>query len=186
MKQELHALKYRWKNQETCFRLQDLCERLDVDYRDARYICERALLPEGVAREPGRGNHRRLTPAQAVWLGMVLKLKACGINTPKAAQITAFASRIQEFSCNGGWDPEFAPLSGVFETQHRWYFDVGDARHVRFVTDSCPSKEGLFEMPWVDMVSRKTVPNAAPIICIRIDISALARCLRTLPKNDQK
>ena len=52
-------------DQAPCFRLQDLCERLGLSYRDARYICEKGWLPAGVDREPGLGNHRWLTPAQA-------------------------------------------------------------------------------------------------------------------------
>jgi hypothetical protein len=182
----LKMMKHRWKDQEGCFRLQDVCGRLGVSYRDARYICEKSWLPEGVEREPGRGNHRWLTPAQAVWLGIVLKLKAAGLKTSKAAQIAAFATRVQEYSCNGGWEPGFAPLSGVFETQRRWYVEVGDMRHVRFVSDAYPSKEGLFETPWVDMTKRRTVAASDPIVCIRIDISALARLLQTLPKRQGK
>jgi len=75
-------------NQPTIhFRLHELCERLEVSHRDARCICERGWLPASVDPEPGRGNHRRLTPAQAVGLGIVLKLKVCGVQTPKAARI---------------------------------------------------------------------------------------------------
>lgn len=179
----MKVLKGRWKQQQACFRIQDLCNRLNVSYRDARYICEKAWLPEGVEREPGRGNHRRLTPAQAVWLGIVLKLKAAGVKTGMAAKITAFASRIQEYSCNAGWDWRFAPLNGDFSTDHRWYVEVGDMRFVRFVTDAYPSKQGLFETPWVEMDSHQAAKEAQPIVCTRVDISALARLLQELPRN---
>lgn len=176
----MKALDERWKQQQACFRIQDLCDRLNVPYRDARYICEKAWLPDGVEREPGRGNHRRLTAAQAVWLGIVLKLKASGVQTAMAAKITAFACRIQDYSCNAGWDWRFAPFSGAFATEHQWYVEVGDMQFVRFVTDAYPSQPGLYQTPWVHMDSRREARQAQPIVCIRVDVSALARLLHSL------
>src|SRR5262249_37301211 len=116
------------------FQLRELCTRLGVSYRDARYVCEKGWLPAGVAPQPGRGNHRQLTPAQAVWLGIVLRLKACGLTTRAAARVAARAERVRGMTRNLGWDWPFAPFDGALETDRRWYLEVGDVRLVRFVT----------------------------------------------------
>jgi hypothetical protein len=160
--------------------LQELCARLGVSYRDARYVCEKGWLPSGVDPEPGRGNHRRLTPAQAVWLGIVLKLKACGVRTGKAARIAAFADGVKGPARTLGWDWPFSPFDGAFQTEHRWLIEVGDMRFVRFLTDANPSREGLDPLPWVELDSRRPAPQAAPIVSLQIDLSALARLLQGL------
>jgi hypothetical protein len=121
------------------FRLQELCQRLNVSYRDARYICEKEWLPADVARDPGRGNHRKLSPRQAVWLGLVLKMKACGVRTERAARIAAFAERIKDLTRNLVWDWTFSPFQGAFDTKHLWIIEVGDMRFIRFLTDANPS-----------------------------------------------
>jgi hypothetical protein len=169
------------ENPTTRFRLQELCQRLNVSYRDARYLCEKNWLPAGVAREPGRGNHRQLNPRQAVWLGIVLKLKACGVRTEMAARIAAFAERIKGMTRNVGWDWQFSPFDGAFSTAHQWFIEVGDMRFIRFATDANPSRACLDYTPWVDMDSRKLAADAAPIIRIQVDLSALARLLCDLP-----
>jgi hypothetical protein len=168
---------------DTFFQLQDVCRLLDVGYRDARYLCEKNWLPRGVAREPGRGNHRQLTAAQAVRLGIILKLKACGMHAPMAAKIADFAERIRGLTRNLVWDWQFSPFDGALDTEHRWYIEVGDMRFVRFVTDANPSKVGLHEMDWVDIATRKDAKDATPIVCVRVDISALARLLNSRPRS---
>jgi hypothetical protein len=169
-------------HQSVRFQLQDLCRRLEVSPRDARYLCERSWLPEGVDREPGRGNHRQLSARQAVWLGVVLKLKGAGIKTPLAARIGAFVENIRSVTRNLGWDWTFAPFDGAFDTDHQWYMEVADTRFIRFVTDANPSKAGLGELPWIDMETRQHAPDRLPIVCIRVDVSALARLLRGCPQ----
>jgi hypothetical protein len=162
------------------FRLQDVCQCLGVSYRDARYLCEQNWLPEGVDREPGRGNHRQLTAAQAVWLGIVLKLKASGVNARMAAQVAAFAEGIRGLTCNLVWDWRFSPFDGAFDTDHRWFVEVGDMKFIRFVTDAYPSCSGLHETEWVEMDGRRPAKDAVPFVCIRVNISALARLLQDL------
>jgi hypothetical protein len=164
-------------------RLQELCQRLNVSYRDARYICERNWLPAGVAREPGRGNHRHLSPRQAIWLGIVLKLKACGVRTEKAAGIAAFAERVKGLTRNACWDWPFSPFDGAFDTSHQWLLEVGEMRFFRFVTDANPSHVGLHYTPWVDMDSRQLAADVSPIVRLQVDLSALARMLRDLPRE---
>jgi hypothetical protein len=168
--------------QNMSFQMQELCQRLAVPYRDARYICERNWLPLGVERDPGRGNHRQLTAAQAMWLAVVLRLKVAGVKTPMAVRIAAFAERIRGMTRNLGWDWEFSPFDGALRTTKRWILEAGDMRYVRFLTDANPSKQGLDEMTWVDMKSRKPVPQAAPVVCTRVDLSALARLLQDRSK----
>jgi hypothetical protein len=161
------------------FGLQELCQRLNVSYRDARYICEKEWLPDDVAREPGRGNHRKLSPRQAVWLGLVLKMKACGVRTENAARIAAFAERIKGLTRNLVWNWQFSPFEGAFDTEHLWMIEVGDMRFIRFLTDANPSRQGKLEAtPWVDMHSYQLAADAAPIIYMRADLSALAQRLQ--------
>ena len=159
--------------------LGELCRRLDVSYRDARYVLEQGLLPAGVDAEPDRGNHRRLTPGQAFWLGIVLKLKESGIKAPLAAKIAEFARRgVKGVSMNIAWDYRFSPFDGHLETEFQWYIDVGDLVHVRVVTDSRPGNRGLYEFPWCCMDRSATPDGFRPTITIRVDISLIARRLR--------
>jgi hypothetical protein len=159
--------------------LGELCRRLDVPYRQARYVLERGLLPEGVDPSPDRGHHRRLTPAQAFWLGIVLRLKLAAVQTPLAARVADFAARaVRAVSRNANWDPRFAPFAGDLETQYRWYVDVGDLRYIRLVTDSCPSWDGLYEFPWLHVDRPEEAPGAAPAVLIRVDLGLIARRLR--------
>ena len=73
----------------------ELCERLDVSYRDARYVLEEGILPKGVDENPGKGDHRDLTNDQAFWLAIVLLLKASiasFTSTPTNASIAGRAN----------------------------------------------------------------------------------------------
>src|SRR3954452_17783240 len=119
--------------------LGELCRRLDVPYRHARYVLEEGILPEGVESEPERGHHRQLTPAQAFWLGIVLKLKQSAVKTPLAARIADFARlAVRSVSQNLAWDPRFSPFDGGLATEGRWYVDVGDLAYIRLATDTNP------------------------------------------------
>src|SRR5580765_7297437 len=113
---------------ETGMKLQDLCERLGVEYDEARYTLARGILPKGIEADPGRGNHRLFDSSQAFYLAIVLKLKAAGINTPLAGKIAEWSRHVQSKSVNLGWDRSFAPFAGKLLTQHQWFIDVGDAR----------------------------------------------------------
>lgn len=161
------------------YRLGDLCRLLEVSERHARYVCERGILPHGMAREPGSGNHRDLHAGQAFWLGIVLKLKAVGLRTKAATDIAEWATRVKGMTKNLVWDHGFSPFDGALESEHRWYLDVGDLRYVRFATDANPSKHDIVhEETWVDGKSRRLAPTAAPVVWIRVDLTALARLLR--------
>jgi hypothetical protein len=77
-----------------------------------------------------------------------------------------------------GWDWRFSPFHGAFDTEHSWFIEVGDQTYIRFVTDANPSKQGLDEMPWVDMSTRQKARGVSPIVSVRVDLSALARLLK--------
>jgi hypothetical protein len=165
------------------FQMQDLCRRLGVPVRDARYVCEKNWLPPGVPQDPGRGNHRLLTPRQAMWLGIVLKFKAAGIKTPLAVRVAAFAESIRGMSKNLVWDWKFSPFDGALDTDHRWNVEVGDQRYIRFVTDANPTEPGLHEMTWVEMGTGQEATGVRPIVCVCLDLSALARLLEGAPRD---
>ena len=148
-------------------KLAEFCRRIDVPYRHARYVLEQGILPDGVADQPGRGEHRDLDPAQAFWLAIVLKLKASGVQAPVAGQVADFVREgVQGIARQLSWDPGFRPFQGGMETDRCWYVDVGDLTCLRMVTDANPSGGGrLEEFPWVRLGTRKHVaadPVAAP------------------------
>ena len=158
-------------------RLKDLCARLGVDYDESRYALTRGILPKGVEAEPGKGNHRWFDPSQAFYLAVALKLKAAGLPTPLAANLSKWSRHIQGYAANFSWDPGFAPFMGQFQTTRQWFLDVGDGRYVRLATDARPSHMGLFETRWVELDSRKECRDAKPTIMVRIDIAAIAKLL---------
>ena len=157
----------------------ELCRRLGVAYRHARYVLEQDLLPPGVDPAPDRGHHRQFTLGQSFWLGMVLKLKEAGVKAPLAAQLADFAREaVRTVSRHLGWDPSFAPFEGNLTTEHQWFLDIGDRKHVRVVTDACPSGEGLHAFDWVALGRRRAAEGVAPVVAIRVDLARLARLLR--------
>ena len=160
-------------------KLGDFCDRLGVPYRDARYVLERGVLPDGVSADPGRGEHRDLDPAQAFWLGIVLKLKASGVKVPIAARVADFArDGVRGVAGNLNWEYGFNPFLGRLDTANRWYVDIGDLTSVRIATTANPSYDGLYEFPWSVIGSRRADPHAAPVVVIRLDLARLAALLR--------
>lgn len=163
----------------TPIQLGELCRRLDVPYRHARYVLEEGILPEGVDPDPERGHHRQLTPAQAFWLGIVLKLKQSAVKTPLAARIADFAKEaVRAVTQNLSWEHPFSPFDGKLETENRWYVDVGDLTYIRLATDTNPSVQGLYEFPWRYVDRRQTAEGVVPAVLIRVDIARIARLIR--------
>ena len=159
--------------------LGELCRRLDVPYRHARYVLEEGLLPEGVEPDPDRGHHRQLTPAQAFWLGIVLKLKQSAVRTPLAARIADFAKRaVRGVTQNANWERNFSPFDGDLGTENRWYVDVGDLKYIRLATDTHPDYDELFEFPWSFIDRHEVAQGAEPAVLIRVDIARIARLIR--------
>jgi hypothetical protein len=56
--------------------------------------------------------------------------------------------------------------------------EVGDVRFIRLLTDAGAGEAGLGAAPWVERDSRRIAAGAAPVVCLQIDLSALARPLR--------
>jgi hypothetical protein len=157
----------------------ELCKRLKVPYRHARYVLEQAILPEGVEEKPGRGDHRQLSRAQAFWLGIVLMLKRSGVRAPLAGKIADFArDAVRGVTQNLNWDWTFAPFLGKFESRFRWFVDIGDLEYVRLATTAHPGHEGVYEFSWSFISQLKTAEGVAPIVTLRIDLGRLANLLR--------
>src|SRR4051812_21388691 len=150
--------------------LGELSRRLDPPYRHARYVLEEGILPDGVEPDPERGHHRQLTPAQAFWLGIVLKLKQSAVRAPLAARIADFAKEaVRTVTQNLNWEHPFSPFDGKLETINRWYVDVGDLTYIRLVTDTNPSVQGLHEFSWRHVDRNEAADGVVPAVIVRVD-----------------
>jgi hypothetical protein len=139
-------------------------------------VLERGFVPKGVTESPGSGDHREFSPYQAYWLSIVFKLKQSGIKTPLAAKIADYADTvIGTTTQNLGWDWQFLPRAGRFDTEHEYYIDVADLAYIRLVTNSCPDQEGLYEFDWHTITKpRRTVKDVFPCVLIRLDVALIA------------
>jgi hypothetical protein len=159
-------------------KLRDFCDRIGANYRDARYALAHGIVPKGIERDPGRGNHRLFDHRQAFWLAIVLKLKAAGIKPKLAAVMASWAEKIKGFTVNSGWDWTYSPFDGKLATENEWILEVGDAEFVRILTDANPSRIGIHDASgWVHIKTRKLRQDAAPIVTIRVDLSKLSNQL---------
>jgi hypothetical protein len=156
----------------------ELAQRLDVPYRDVRYVLEQALLPAGVEEKPGRGDHRELDPSQALWLAIVLKLKAIGLKTPIAAEVATFSRRaVTATTQNLNWEYTFDPFKGKLTTKNQWIVEVADLKFIRLVTTANPSKRHLHAEPWHTIQKLQPADEISPIVTVQIDIAGLCRLL---------
>lgn len=165
------------KRPEAGLKLKEICQRLDVDYDDARYLLAKGALPDGIAADPGKGNHRVFEARQAFMLAIVLKLRAVGVSTAVAKDIAEWSPHVQGLAVNLGWDWNFAPFAGKLHSEQEWYLDVGDMNYARIVTNAHPSKDGYEITPWVDMTNRRKDKNARPAIIFRVDMVRIAELL---------
>lgn len=160
-------------------RVSELSERLGVPYRDVRYVLEQGVLPAGVNENPGRGEHRDLTPAQAFWLAIVLVLKQNGLKVPVAGVVAEFAKRaVKGVARHLNWEHPFNPFEGKLDSGNGWWVEVGDLKYIRMVTTANPSVNGLFEFDWTDLTSNAAARDAAPVVIVRLDLTCLARLVR--------
>ena len=163
-------------------KLKELCRLLDVKERQASYVMERGFVPKGIEKTPDRGNHRYFRPHHAFWLGLLLKLKEHGIQTPLAATIATFSDEaLRTLTQNLSWDWQFLPAQGKLDTEHEYYLDVGDMKHVRLATDANPSqKKRLWYTDWypVQGPKRAKKKNIRPLVAVRIDLGKLALLLK--------
>jgi len=159
-------------------RVGELAERLQVPYRDVRYVLEQGVLPHGAEESPGRGEHRDLDPAQSFWLAIVLMLKRNGLRVPDARRVADYAREgVGGIARNLGWEHTFDPFRGRFQTENQWYVDIGDLQYIRIATTANPSIDGLDLFPWCLIGQRKDVKDAAPIVTLRLDLTRLARVM---------
>ena len=162
---------------EEGLKLKEICRRLGVDYDDARYLLAKGALPDGVASDPGKGNHRVFDNRRAFMLAIILKLRAVGISTAVAKDIAEWSETVQGMAVNLGWDWNFAPFAGKLHSEKEWYLDVGDVKYARIVTNAYPGRDG-YEIPlWTDMTNRREQKSARPAIIFRVDIVRIAELL---------
>lgn len=162
-----------------------LCARLGVPVRQARYLLEQGFVPKGVDPDPDRGNHRQLDPAQAFWLAVVLKLKQAGLGAPLAARIADLAeASFRPVAAELARNPTYHPARFVSPGDARWAVEVGDLAYARTsyqtnTTISLPlDPRNLTRNPWTDVNTGEPRPDAHPIVVIRIDLTELAERLR--------
>jgi len=165
------------KQSEAGLKLKEICRRLDVDYDDARYLLAKGALPDGIAADPGKGNHRIFEDRQAFMLAIILKLRAAGVSTAVAKDVAEWSRHVQGMAVNLGWDWNFAPFAGKLHSEKEWYLDVGDKKYARIVTNAQPSKDGYEITPWVDMTNHRKAKSARPAIIFRVDIVRIAELL---------
>jgi hypothetical protein len=161
-------------------RVGELCRRLDVPYRQVRYILEENILPLGVDPAPARGNHRQLTAAQAFWLSMVLKLKASCVAAPQAATIADLTQGLFHKTVDTRrYDPDFAPFAGRLRAKLNWYLEIGDLRWFRVLAEQEKPLKRVFSGVWSFWHAAFSVPEGdwTPVVSLRLDLTRLARLL---------
>jgi hypothetical protein len=157
--------------------LGELCERLGIPYRQARYVLEENILPPGVEQAPQRGNPRELTLDQAFWLGIVLKLKECGMKAPTANMVASLTAGMFGRADVRRWDTSFAPFQGRLTSNLNWYVELGDLRYIRLVAESA-NGETVYRGDWLPLDLSRPTMDVTPIVSIRVDLTQIARLLR--------
>ena len=157
--------------------LGELCRRLGVPYRQARYVLEEDILPPGVDPAPNRGNHRQLTVEQAFWLGIVLKLKEAGVKTPLAATMASLTAGIMGKVDLRQYDPEFEPFRGRLLAKLNWYAELGDLRLIRLRAERERPWKVVFDGTWFPIDGKQSKEKPSPVVRIQVDLSQIGRLL---------
>jgi hypothetical protein len=160
--------------------LGEICRRLQIKERDARYVLEQGNVPSGVDVSPDSGTYRQFGPGQAFWMALVLKLKQAGITIPHAAKIADYAEGgLRTATQNLGQDWQFRPWMGQFDTDHQYCVEVGDLEYVRFGMDANPSGGGRFRyFDWHRIVKPGVpVKGLRPCVILRLDLTVIAQLL---------
>lgn len=159
-------------------KLGDVCRRIDVSYRDARFVLASGMIPLGLKLGPGRGHHRLFNHRQAVWMAIVLMLKAAGIKTRLAADVANWAERFKGYARDPEFDLKLSPFDGAIAAFKGWFLDVGDARCVRIMTDTDPARSGIVDISgWVNLKTKKLTKKFNPVVLVRVDLSQVVRRL---------
>lgn len=158
--------------------LSEFCERLQINYRAARYVLEQGLIPKGLDPHPSKGNHRLLTAGQTYWLGFLHYLKQSGVTSPVAAQIADYAAESVSTMCQQlNYDPSFSPFKGRLLTERIWSIEVGDLQVIRVKCDRDPSGRP-FVSGWSLLGKRKTIDAFEPFVTLEVNLTRLANRLR--------
>jgi len=161
-------------------KLSDFCQCLGIRYRDARYAMAHGMVPKGVDRSPGRGNHREFDYLQAFWLAVVLVLMKAHVKPRFAAKMADWCLRA-DASVAGYRSRNGFSLPTLGDSKARqWYLEAGDGKFVRFVTAGRQREE---RSPWT-AIRGKTRCTMPPSVVVRVDLSALAQCLTSSLAND--
>jgi hypothetical protein len=162
---------------EERLKLQAICERIGVDYDDARYTMAKGAIPKGIASEPGKGNHRVFGTRDAFMVAIILKVRAAGVSTSIAKQIAEWSTSIQMMAVDLGWDWQFAPFAGKLHSDKKWFLEIGDNQFARVITNASPSKRGYESTYWVEMATLRKRRTARPAVIFRVDIVRIAQLL---------
>lgn len=158
--------------------LGELCERLNVPYRQARYVLEEDILPPGVEKAPQRGNFRDLTLDQAFWLGIVLKLKETGLKAPMAEKIARQTAKIFAKVDTRRPDSGFAPFEGRLLASLDWYVEMTEMRVLRLVAEAKDSREPRFVGHWLALDDVTTAGALDSSVSVRVNLTRIARLLQ--------
>jgi hypothetical protein len=154
--------------------LGELCRRLGVPSRHARYVFEQELA--GFESGPGTGHHRQLAPDQAFYLGIVLKLKASGVQAPLAGAIAGLTAGFFQMLDLRKWDPDFAPFKGQLSTKLDWYLEVADREFYRIFAER--EKKIVFPGEWLRYDVRIKPKDVQPSVRIQVNLTRIARLLQ--------
>lgn len=146
----------------------ELAERLDVPYREVRYVLEQGFVPPKAEKQPGKGSHRQLDSEQVIWLAILLSLKKNGLAVPAAAKIAklAMAKPVKT-------NPGDVLLHGADYD----FIDVANQRFVRFSVDDAQAQDHTAQQGmWFDSKSKKEV-RFDPLVYFRLDVQAIAQLM---------
>jgi hypothetical protein len=78
---------------------------------------------------------------------------------------------------NLGWDRGFWPGHGWFQTDSKYWLDVGDSQYVRIATPK-PDSDGLEYFGWRKLGTRsQTRYELEPFLMVRLDLRRIASVL---------
>ena len=159
--------------------LAEFCLLLDVPSREVRYVLDQGFVPKGTEKSPSTGNRRKFGPGEAIWLGIVVKLKQTGIKVPLAAELADYAMQsVRTITRNLNWDWGFQPELGKFDTENSYVFEIADRKYVRISPTANPSTKEIYSFDWHHAKKPGAVArNVRPIVIVAVDLGEIAATL---------
>ena len=145
-----------------------------------RYVLEEGHIPKGIPTNPAQRNAPPVRARPSILVGDAAQLKLTGLRTSLAAEIADFALvELRRINVDRDWETTLDLHEGVFRTEHQYYLDVGDYKQVRLATNANPTSGGrLEELPGGAIhAPRKSCGPRFPLVCVRVDLTKLARSL---------